>query len=61
MRHIAVEGRCFVLAANQVAQAKDLSPSFATTYAEGDQIGQASVIEGFWARSTRRVKMSGRL
>jgi len=38
MRHIAIEGRCFVLTANQVAQAKDLSPSFATTYAEGDQI-----------------------
>jgi nitrilase len=32
MRHIAIEGRCFVLAANQFAQAKDLSPAFATTY-----------------------------
>ena len=30
LRHIAVEGRCFVLAANQVARAKDLSPAFAT-------------------------------
>ena len=32
LRHIAVEGRCFVLAANQVARAKDLSPEFATDY-----------------------------
>ena len=32
MRHIAIEGRCFVLAANQVAQARDLSPAFATSY-----------------------------
>jgi nitrilase len=38
MRHIAVEGRCFVLTANQVAQAKDLSPAFATDYPDPDQI-----------------------
>jgi len=38
MRHIAVEGRCFVLAANQFAQAKDLSPAFATTYDDPDQV-----------------------
>ena len=38
MRHIAVEGRCFVLAANQFAQAKDLSPSFSTSYADPEQV-----------------------
>jgi nitrilase len=38
MRHIAIEGRCFVLAANQVAQAKDLSPSFATAYHDPDEV-----------------------
>jgi nitrilase len=38
MRHIAVEGRCFVLAANQVAQAQDLSPSFATGYDDPDEL-----------------------
>ena len=38
MRHIAVEGRCFVLAANQVAQASDLSPSFATRTPTPDQV-----------------------
>jgi nitrilase len=38
MRHIAVEGRCFVLAANQVAQAKDLSPDFATDYGDPDAV-----------------------
>jgi len=38
MRHIATEGRCFVLAANQFAQAKDLSPVFATTYDVPDQV-----------------------
>jgi nitrilase len=37
MRHIAIEGRCFVLAANQFAQAKDLSPAFATTYDDPEQ------------------------
>ena len=38
MRHIAIEGRCFVLAANQFAQAKDLSPAFATTYNDPEQV-----------------------
>lgn len=38
MRHIAVEGRCFVLAANQVARAADLSPAFATTYPDPEAI-----------------------
>jgi nitrilase len=38
MRHIAIEGRCFVLAANQYAQAKDLSPDYATTYHDPDQV-----------------------
>lgn len=37
MRHIAIEGRCFVLVANQFAQAKDLSPAFATTYDNPEQ------------------------
>jgi nitrilase len=38
MRHIAIEGRCFVLAANQFAQAKDLSPSFTTSYDDPEQV-----------------------
>lgn len=38
MRHIAVEGRCFVLAANQVAQVKDLSPVYATTFRDPDEV-----------------------
>jgi nitrilase len=38
LRHIAVEGRCFVLAANQVARAKDLWPQFATDYADPDAV-----------------------
>jgi nitrilase len=38
MRHIAIEGRCFVLAANQFAQAKDLSSAFATTYDDPEQV-----------------------
>jgi nitrilase len=38
MRHIAIEGRCFVLAANQYAQAKDLSPDYATTYDDPDEV-----------------------
>ncbi|MGZ4771685.1 MAG: nitrilase-related carbon-nitrogen hydrolase, partial [Ilumatobacteraceae bacterium] len=37
MRHIAVEGRCFVLAANRVAQAKDLSPEFATSFSDPEE------------------------
>ena len=46
MRHIAVEGRCFVLAANQVARAGDLSPDFATSYTDPDAVAcrGASVI-----------------
>lgn len=32
MRHIAVEGRCFVLAANQFTRAEHLSPEYATAY-----------------------------
>lgn len=50
MRHIAVEGRCFVLAANQVAQARDLSPEFATAFADPDEIvykGASAIIDPF--------------
>jgi nitrilase len=50
MRHIAVEGRCFVLAANQVAQARDLSPSFATSYADPAEVvcrGASVIIDPF--------------
>jgi nitrilase len=38
MRHIAVEGRCFVLAANLFARARDLSADFATEYRDADAI-----------------------
>ena len=38
LRHIAVEGRCFVLAANQVARGKDLSVDFATGFTDPDAI-----------------------
>ena len=50
LRHIAVEGRCFVLAANQVAQAKDLAPDFATDYGDPDAIvcrGGSAIIDPF--------------
>jgi nitrilase len=50
MRHIAIEGRCFVLAANQVAQAQDLSPSFATSYADPAEVvcrGASVIIDPF--------------
>jgi nitrilase len=50
MRHIAVEGRCFVLAANQVAQARDLSPAFATGYADPTEVvcrGASVIIDPF--------------
>lgn len=50
MRHIAVEGRCFVLAANQVAQAKDLAPEFATAFADPDEVvckGASAIIDPF--------------
>lgn len=50
MRHIAVEGRCFVLAANQVARARDLSPAFATPYDDPDAVvcrGASVVVDPF--------------
>jgi nitrilase len=50
MRHIAVEGRCFVLAANQVAQLKDLSHEFATAFADPDEVvcrGASAIIDPF--------------
>lgn len=50
LRHIAVEGRCFVLAANHVAAAKDLSPSFASDYRDPDEIvcrGGSAIIDPF--------------
>ncbi len=50
MRHIAVEGRCFVMVANQFAQAKDLSPSFSTSYADPNQIvcrGASAIVNPF--------------
>jgi nitrilase len=50
MRHIAIEGRCFVLAANQVARAQDLSPAFATSYAHPAEVvcrGASVIIDPF--------------
>jgi nitrilase len=50
MRHIAVEGRCFVLAANQVAQARDLSPVLATGYADPTEVvcrGASVIVDPF--------------
>jgi nitrilase len=50
MRHIAVEGRCFVLAANQVARAGDLSDRYATDYADADTIvcrGGSVIVDPF--------------
>jgi nitrilase len=50
MRHIAVEGRCFVMAANQVAQAKDLSPTYATGYDDPDEVvcrGASVIVDPF--------------
>ena len=50
MRHIAVEGRCFVLAANQVAQARDLSPDFDTDYGDPDAVvcrGGSVIVDPF--------------
>lgn len=50
MRHIAVEGRCFVLAANQVARARDLSPGFATGYSDPDAVvcrGASVIVDPF--------------
>lgn len=50
LRHIAVEGRCFVLASNQVARARDLSPDFATAYEDPDEVvcrGGSVIIDPF--------------
>ena len=50
MRHIAVEGRCFVLAANQFAQARDLAPEYATDYTDPDEIvcrGASVIVDPF--------------
>lgn len=50
MRHIAVEGRCFVLAANQFARVRDLSPAFATGFADPDAIvcpGGSVIVDPF--------------
>jgi nitrilase len=50
MRHIAVEGRCFVLAANQFARAGDLSDAFATDHGDGDAIvcrGGSVIVDPF--------------
>ena len=50
MRHIAVEGRCFVLVANQVARAGDLSPDYATSYTDPDTVacrGASAIINPF--------------
>ena len=50
MRHIAVEGRCFVLAANQFAQARDLAPEYATTYTDRDAVvcrGSSVIVDPF--------------
>jgi len=50
LRHIAVEGRCFVLAANQVARAQDLSPEFSTDYDDPDTIvcrGGSVIVDPF--------------
>jgi nitrilase len=50
MRHIAVEGRCYVLAANQVARARDLSPDYATAYDDLDEVvcrGASVIVDPF--------------
>lgn len=50
MRHIAIEGRCFVLAANQFAQAKDLGSAFAHSYADPEQVvcrGSSVIVDPF--------------
>ncbi|MGZ4739648.1 MAG: nitrilase-related carbon-nitrogen hydrolase [Ilumatobacteraceae bacterium] len=50
MRHIAVEGRCFVLAANQFAQARDLAPEYVTTYTDPDEVvcrGASVIVDPF--------------
>jgi nitrilase len=50
MRHIAVEGRVFVLAANQVARARDLAPGIATRYDDPDAVvcrGGSVIVDPF--------------
>ena len=50
MRHIAVEGRCFVLCAKQVARASDLSAEFATTFGDPSAIvcrGGSVIVDPF--------------
>ena len=50
MRHIAVEGRCFVLCANQFARASDLSPEFATAFDDPEAIacrGGSVIVDPF--------------
>lgn len=50
MRHIAVEGRCFVLAANQVALARDLAPAYATDYNDAEALvcpGRSVIVDPF--------------
>ena len=50
MRHIAVEGRCFVLCANQFALASDLSPEFATGFDDSEAIvcrGGSVIVDPF--------------
>lgn len=50
MRHIAVEGRCFVLAANQYAQARDLAPEYATDHTDPDEVvcrGASVIVDPF--------------
>jgi nitrilase len=50
LRHIAVEGRCFVLAANQVARAKDLSPGLATDFDDPEAVvcrGGSVIVDPF--------------
>jgi nitrilase len=50
MRHIAVEGRCFVLCANQFARACDLAPELATAFDNPQAIacrGGSMIIDPF--------------
>jgi nitrilase len=50
MRHIAVEGRCFVLAANQIARAGDLSAAYATSYPDPGMVvcrGASVIVDPF--------------
>ncbi len=50
MRHIAVEGRCFVLSANQVAVAADLSPAISTAYPDPEMVvcrGASVIVDPF--------------